>query len=132
MKKMSKIAISLLGAALMLSGAVLAGNTNKGSLQLAEQVNVEGKSLNPGSYKVEWEGSGPTVQVSILQGRNTVATFPARVVESGTPNQENAYSTIANHDGSLTLTAIYLGGKRTSLQVENNQAASQSITTGGN
>lgn len=132
MKKMSKIAIALMGAALMLSGAVLAGDANKGSLQLAEKVNVEGKTLNPGSYKVEWEGSGPTVQVSILQGRNTVATFPARVVDAGVPNQENAYSTTASQDGSLTLTAIYLGGKRTTLQVEKNQSASQSSATGGN
>ena len=40
-----------------------------------------GTTLKAGDYKVEWEGSGPEVQVSILRGKNIVAKVPAKLVD---------------------------------------------------
>lgn len=122
--KLSKLSLILLGSALLSSSVVLAGDSNKGSLQLYEKVNVEGKALNPGHYTVTWEGTGPNVQVTVLQGKQAVATFPAHVTEQATRNAEDAYGSAAETDGSRTLTAIYPNGKRFSLEV-GQAAASQ-------
>jgi len=126
--KLSKLSLTLLGSALLFSSAVLAGDANKGSLQLYEKVNVEGKALNPGKYTVTWEGSGPNVQVTVLQGKQTVATFPAHVTEQTTRNTEDAYGSSAETDGSRTLTAIYPNGKRFSLEIGQTAASQPSST----
>jgi hypothetical protein len=126
--KLSKLALTLLGSALLFSSAVLAGDANKGSLQLYEKVNVEGKALNPGKYTITWDGTGPNVQVTVLQGKQAVATFPAHLTEQATRNSEDAYGSAAETDGSRTLTAIYPNGKRFSLELET-KSASQAIST---
>ena len=113
--KLSKLALAFFGSALLFSSAVLAGDANKGSLQLYEKVNVEGKLLNPGHYTVTWEGAGPDVQVTVLRGKQTVATFPAHLTEQATKNTEDAYGSNAETDGSRSLTTIYPSGRRFSL-----------------
>jgi hypothetical protein len=126
--KLSKLSLTLLGSALLFSSAVLAGEPNKGSLQLYEKVSVEGKALNPGRYTITWDGAGPNVQVTILQGKQAVATFPAHVTEQATRNTEDAYGSASETDGTRTLTAIYPNGKRFSLEL-GQAAASQATST---
>jgi len=126
--KLSKISLAFFGSALLLSSAAIAGDANKGSLQLYEKVNVEGKALNPGKYTITWDGSGPNVQVTVSQGKQTVATFSAHVTEQASRNNEDAYGSAAETDGSRTLTAIYPNGKRFSLEIEQ-AAASQPSST---
>jgi hypothetical protein len=123
--KLSKIATTFFGAALLLGTAVLAGEANKTTLTLPEKVNVEGKTLNPGSYKVEWSGTGNNVQVTISQGKETVATFQAQATEEQGKNAASAYGSTNQPDGSRSLTAIYVGGKRTVLQVGQASASRQ-------
>jgi len=124
--KLSKLALAFFGSALLFSSAVLAGDSNKGSLQLYEKTNVEGKSLNPGHYSITWEGSGPDVQVTVLQGKQVVATFPAHVTEQATKNNEDAYGSEAETDGTRSLTAIYPNGKRFSLEIDAKSASQPS------
>jgi hypothetical protein len=126
--KLSKLSLAFFGSALLLSSAVLAGEPNKGSLQLYEKVSVEGKALNPGRYTITWDGTGPNVQVTVLQGKQAVATFPAHVTEQATRNTEDAYGSAADTDGTRTLTAIYPNGKRFSLEL-GQAAASQATST---
>jgi hypothetical protein len=126
--KLSKLSLAFFGSALLLSSAVLAGDANKGSLQLYEKVSVEGKALNPGRYTITWDGAGPNVQVTILQGKQAVATFPAHVTEQATRNTEDAYGSASETDGTRTLTAIYPNGKRFSLEL-GQAAASQATST---
>ena len=115
--KFLKFSVSLLAFALLGSTAVLAHDSNKATLQLYEKVNVDGKALNPGTYKVDWQGSGPNVQVSIKEGKDVVATFPAHVTEQPTKNDNDAYGSTAGPDGTRVLTTIYVGGQRTALNV---------------
>src|ERR1700688_1827621 len=105
--KMSKVSILLFGAALVFSAGARAGENNKGTILLADKVIVDGKPLNPGKYTVEWNGTGSTVQVSLTQGKQTVATFPAHVTEQAAPNAANAYGSATEPDGTRALTAIY-------------------------
>jgi hypothetical protein len=116
--RMSRIGVSLFGVALLCSTSVFAGDANKGTLRLDDKVTVAGTALNPGEYKLEWTGDGPDVQVKVLRGRDTVATFPAHVAEQKVPVRANAYGSDAAPDGSKTLTSVYFGGKHYWLQVE--------------
>lgn len=116
--RMSRIGVSLLGVALLCSASAFAGDTNKGTLRLDDKVSVAGTALNPGDYKVEWNGNGPDVQVKVLKGRDTVATFPAHIAEQKVPVKANGYGSDTAPDGAKNLTSIYFGGKHYSLQVE--------------
>ena len=124
--KLSKVLILLIGSAVVFSSGAFAGDANKGKLRLQDKTIVDGKPLNPGNYTVEWTGTGPTVQVSLLQGKQTVATFPAHITEQPKPNKDDAYRSATEPDGTSRLTAIYISGKRTALELEQNQASSQS------
>jgi len=125
--KISKLSVFLLTAALFGSSAVFAGESNKTSIKLYETTTVEGKALQPGDYKVTWEGSGPNVQVTILQGKEIVATFQAHVTEQAARNAGDAYGSSADTNGSRTLTTIYPGGKRIALEIgqQSNTAAAK-------
>jgi hypothetical protein len=130
--KKSAIAVTLFSAALLFSSGAIAGEANKGTLHLDSAVNVEGKTIDAGTYKVEWTGSGSDVQVTLLRGKNTVATFPAHVTEQPTANAGDAYGTSAQPDGTRTLTSIYLGGKKTVLEISQNGSSQQSNNQGSN
>jgi len=123
--KLSKVSILLIGSALAFSSGAFAGDANKGKLRLQDKTIVDGKPLNPGNYTVEWTGNGPTVQVTLLQGKQTVATFPAHITEQSTPDHDNAYGSATEPDGSSRLTAIYFSGKRTALELEQYEASQQ-------
>jgi len=124
--KMSRISMMLFGSALLLSSAALAGENNKGKLALTNKIVVDGQSIEPGNYRVEWDGSGPAVQVKLLQGNQTVATLPAHLTEQANRNPEDAYATTTEPDGSRALTAIYPGGKRLALEFDQSAASPQS------
>ena len=127
--KLNKLAVSLLALGLLGSSAAFARESNKTTLNLYEKVTVNGKALNPGKYTVDWEGTGPSVQVNILQGKQTVATVPAHVTEQPTANNANAYGSSAQPDGTRTLTTIYIGGQRTALELDQPQAGQSSNTS---
>jgi hypothetical protein len=126
MSKMSRIGITLCGAALLLAASAFAGDTNKGTLRLDEKVTIAGTSLDPGNYKVEWNGNGPDVQVNVLKGHETVATFPAHLQQEANPMRSDGYGSADQPNGGKTLTAIYFGGKHYALQVEPSTAQQQS------
>src|SRR5207237_2599873 len=69
----------LLGMALLLATSAFA--SNKGSMNVQENLTVSGKRLSAGDYQLQWEGSGPNVEVNILRGKKVVATVPARLVD---------------------------------------------------
>ena len=127
--KLSKLLVSLLALGLLGSSAAFAREANKTTLNLYEKVTVNGKALNPGKYTVDWEGSGPAVQVNILQGNHTVATIPAHVTESAITNSSNAYGSSAQADGTRALTTIYVGGSRTTIELDQSQQASSTSTS---
>ena len=68
--------LAVLSLALMLASSAFAAS--KATLHVNNTLNVNGTNLKPGDYKLQWEGSGPDVEVSILQGKNVVASTPIR------------------------------------------------------
>jgi hypothetical protein len=115
--KLAKLSAFAVAFAFLCATASFSREPNKATLDLTEKVRVNGTALNPGSYTVDWEGSGPNVAVNIHKGKETVATASATVIEEPTPNGANAYGSVEQPDGSRVLTAIYVGGKRTTLNL---------------
>jgi len=115
--KLSNVAKSLtLGVAVLLASSAFAG-TNKTTLQVQEATTVSGTKLAPGEYKVQWEGNGPNVEMSILKGKNVVAKVPARMVELPSAAPSDAAVVHRNEDGSRSLSEIRMSGKKYALAV---------------
>jgi hypothetical protein len=115
--RLSTIAILFAGS-LLLSTTTLAGNINKKTLHLYEKAKVLGTLLNPGDYKVEWSGSGPNIQLNILQGRDTVATVPARVVTENTSNPQDGYILQPSKSGGQSIEEIFFSGTKYDLKIQ--------------
>ena len=75
--KLLKYLALLSTLALFLPLSALAKNSNEHSINVTDQVKVGNTQLQPGTYKVEWQGSGPAVQVNFLEHGKTVASTPA-------------------------------------------------------
>lgn len=127
--KLSSNIFGLVGATLLLAVTAMAAPTNKGTLHLFDDVNVQGKQLTPGDYKIEWNGDGPQVQVNIVDGKNTIATVPARVVPVTIKHQQDGYIA-GNDNGDRTLKELFFHGKTYELQIENG-SGSTTVQPGG-
>jgi hypothetical protein len=75
--KFSKYLALLSTFTLLISLSALARDKKEHSVNITDLVSIGNTQLKPGSYKVEWDGSGPAVQVRFVQNRKTVATVPA-------------------------------------------------------
>lgn len=131
--KVSRLSCALLGAAFLCAIPALAGNTVKKPLHLTDTVSVHGVTLSPGDYKVEWTAPGPNVQVSILEGHETLATVPAEVVPVAAMNGQDGYGLKAGKNGtSETLTELFFSGEKYHLAIGNSAAsrAKQAFTSG--
>jgi hypothetical protein len=122
MRKM-KSSAGLLAFSLLIASNAMAGNSNKGTLNVAETVTVGGKQLRAGKYRVEWTGSGPTVELSISDDRETVAKVPAQLVSLKKAGAADGYSTSADQAGNKALTEILFGGKKYELSIGEASAA---------
>lgn len=121
--KLSRFILSFAVTAVLLCSAAVGAEKHKGTLHLYDKVSLDGKVLAPGTYNVEWTGDGPSVQVTILKDKQTVATFSAHCAELATASRANAVGTENSVDGTPTLKALYFDGKKYSLQVEQTQAS---------
>jgi hypothetical protein len=104
-----------LGLALLLVTSVFAAN--KGSLSVQEPVMVAGTKLPAGDYKVQWEGTGPSVELSITQGKKVIAKVPAQIVNLEQPSSSDAAVVKKNGDGSKSLSEVRLSGKKFAIAV---------------
>ena len=104
----------LMGSALFLASSAFAAN--KASMQVQSPVTINGATLKPGDYTVEWNGSG-NVELSIAQGKKVLAKVPAHVVDLGTASNSNATVIRRNDDGTNSLTGVRFGGKKFALEV---------------
>src|SRR5215469_15184877 len=104
-----------LGLALLLATSAFAAN--KGSLQVQEPINVNGTKLAPGDYKVQWDGAGPNVEMSILKGKNVVTKVPAHIVDLGAASPSDAAVVKNNGDGTKSLSEVRLNGRKFALAV---------------
>jgi len=105
----------MMGLALLLASSAFA--TTKADLVLGDTTTINGAKLKPGNYKLQWEGSGPDVEVSILQGKTVVAKVAGKVVDLNAAARNNAAVVKLNTDGTSTLTGARFEGKKFALEI---------------
>ena len=93
---------------------------NEGKFTVWSPVQVGSTELKPGDYKATWEGTGSDVQVKILQGKNVVATTPAKLETR--PVAQDSIAT-GNANGAKTLQEIDFGGLHKALVFNNSETA---------
>jgi len=121
----------LLGASLFFASAAFAGE--KASVKFYDDVKLNGKTITAGKYDVELEGTGSQAQLSIRQGKETVATVPATVNPTKVAQASTGYATSRQQDGSLSLTSVVIAGKKFTIQLGQEAASvSSSTATAGN
>lgn len=114
--KASKILKGLLPMlALLLASSAFAAN--KGPLSVTDKVTVAGKPLAAGNYTVQWQGTGPSVELSIMQGKKVVATVPAKIVNLDNSASYDSAVVNTGSDGSRALSQIRFSGKKFALEV---------------
>ena len=121
--KRTKITTGLLAFSLLLAASAIAGNTNKGTLRVDETVTIGGKQLPAGKYEVAWVGSGSNVELSISDGRETLAKVPAQILPLKTAQAGSGYSIKTDEAGNKALTEILFDGKKYKLSVGEASAA---------
>jgi hypothetical protein len=115
--KLSKLAAAFATVALFFAGVAISAEANKTTVRIDQRVTVDGKTLDSGKYTAEWTGDGPSVQVTLLHGKDTVATFAAQIKQEATPNTADAIGTTDGPGGAKQLSSIYPNGKRISIQL---------------
>jgi hypothetical protein len=124
----TKITSGLLAFSLLFAAVAVAGNTNKGALKVEETVTVGGKQLSAGKYQVEWAGTGSDVELSISDGRETIAKVPAQILPLNKAQTQSGYATSADQAGNRALTEIFFGGKKYVLSIGEASAATATAT----
>jgi hypothetical protein len=105
----------VLASALFIASSAFAAA--KATIQLHNVTTINGTQLKPGEYKLQWDGSGPNVEVSILQGKNVVTKVQAKLVDLDYKPANDAAVTKKNDDGSVSLTGVRFEGRKQALQI---------------
>ena len=113
-------------ALMFVVSAFAAGGSHKENFQISSPTQVNGKELPAGDYQAKWEGSGPSVQVSIVQGKKVIATVPAHLVDLDRPAYDSETETKNNSNGDRELTTLRFSGKKYALELGAESAKAQS------
>ncbi len=105
----------VLGLAVLLASSAFAAS--KANLTLQNPTSINGTKLKAGEYKLEWDGTGPSVEVSIRQGKNVLAKVPAKLVDLNSAAPNDAAVVKMNGDGTSTLSGARFQGKKFALEI---------------
>jgi hypothetical protein len=76
------------------------------SVEIFDAVQIGSTKLKPGNYKVEWQGTGPAVQVSFQQNGKTVVTAPGTLKTNDDQVTQDGIVTEATGAGTSALKEI--------------------------
>jgi hypothetical protein len=105
----------VVGLALMLASSAFAAS--KANLTLNNPTSINGTKLKAGDYRLEWDGSGPNVEVSIMQGKKVVTKVTAKIVDLDRAPSNDAALLKQNGDGTTTLAGARFQGKKFALEL---------------
>lgn len=115
-------------ASLLSISAFAANDSHKGGMNISAPVQVAGKQLAAGDYTVQWDGSGPTVQVNLIRNGDVVATVPARVVKLDQKPDRDIVEVKTGSNGDRTLSSIQFEGKTYALEIGGEAAGGDSAS----
>jgi len=128
----SKVMFATLALALTTSAFAASTDSHKSNFEISAATQVNGTELPAGDYTARWEGSGPTVQVSIMQGKKVVATVPAEVEALDRAASNTEAEIKSNSNGDRELTSLKFSGKKFSLELGTESAKAQSKSASTN
>jgi hypothetical protein len=105
----------IMGAALLLASSAFAAT--KANLELSSSATISGTTLNAGDYKLEWDGTGPNVEVSVLKGKNVLAKVQGKLVDLDKPAAGDSVVFTTGANGSNTVAAVRFNGKKYALDL---------------
>jgi len=105
------------------SGSAHAARNNTHSVEIYDVMQIGGTTLKPGNYKVEWQGTGPAVQVSFQQNGKTVVTSRGTLKTNDDQVTQDAVVTEATGGGMSTLKEIDFGHQKEALVFDQNPGA---------
>jgi hypothetical protein len=104
--------------ALLFSVCAFARDKNQHSVEITDSVQVGGTQLKPGSYKVEWQGTGPQIQVNFVRNGKTVATVPGTLKTNDAQVSQDDIVTDTTSANTKTLKEIDFAHNKESLVLE--------------
>ena len=116
--KQIKYAALLSVLALLSSVFALARDKNQHSVEIPSAVQVGGEHLQPGNYKVEWQGAGPEIKVNFVRDGKTVATVPGTLKTNDAQVTQDEIVTDTTRADIQTLTEIDFGRNKEALVFE--------------
>lgn len=118
MKSIQFFRVAIMTAAIAFASSAFAGGpAHKGSISLSDPVQVNGKQVPAGDYKVTWDGDGPNVNLHILRDNKEIAASPATVKPLESKASDNSAETRRAGAGAPELTTIRFAGKNFELQL---------------
>jgi hypothetical protein len=121
MMKASSFKYVLIGIAILIGTNTFAADN--GPLNLMSPVTVAGTRLAAGSYNLQWEGSGPGVQLNVRKGQKIVASTPAELIPVDHPFDSNEAVISVENDGRRNLIEIHFSKKKFALEIKPQSAA---------
>jgi hypothetical protein len=92
-----------------------AAETNQGNITLSAVSQIGSQQVKAGDYTVQWEGTGPSVPVKILNGKKVVATGTANLVQQQTPAEHDQVQLRVQDNGKRTVERIDFAKRKVSL-----------------
>lgn len=116
--KQIKYAALLSTFALLFSVSALARDKNQHSVEISDAVQIGDTQLKPGNYRVEWQGTGPEIQVNFVRDGKTVATVPGTLKTNDAKVTRDEILTNTTSADTKTLEEIDFGRNKESLVFE--------------
>jgi hypothetical protein len=107
---------------LLLPASALAADNTSHSVNIPSAVFVQGKRLRAGNYKVEWQGTGPRVEVNFMRNGKTIATVPAMLRTNDSQAKQDDIETRQSASNQNFLQEIDFGHQKGSLTFGMNQS----------
>ena len=121
MKRAEKITYAVMSFAMLLATTAYAAN--QGSLHV-QSTTMAGKTQLPaGEYTVQWEGTGPDVELKIKLHNRVKAKVPAKVIPLDQPFREDAAILDTDGNGGRRFLEIRFSGKKFFFQIEPQSAS---------
>lgn len=99
-------------------------SAEKGSIDVPNNVTVNGKTIRAGSYELKWNGTG-NIDLTFLKDGKAIATVPAHTMPVQKNEQYNSATLEKNGDGSQSLVEIRFSNKKYGLSLGNSSAMAQ-------
>lgn len=113
--KFAKLTRGLFAVLVLAFTATAFAANGAATIKLFNAVQVNGKPLAAGEYKVKWDSHSPEADVTFLQDKTAVATAHAKLVDRDQAARETSVVTRLNSDGSQTIVEIRFEGKKSVL-----------------